>query len=189
MSQITKVVFAFAGVFVAGALAGGIVGLRLRMDAEQPVKQNAAGQTPPPPAKVVTVTPDNFSVMQMQQFTRQLSLTAEQKEKIQPIINATSEKINKLSQESRVATMALRGDMEKEISSLLTEEQRKKLSEIQTKRQAQFNANKPPSYSGRRGGPPDARPNGMRRGGGSATDRPPAPNAPAAAPAPAGQVP
>jgi Spy/CpxP family protein refolding chaperone len=191
MSQTTKVLLAFTGVFVAGAVAGGIVALRVGVEQAQAVKQISAGSQPAAPTqpKVTTVTTDNFAPMQLRQLTSQLKLTAAQKEQIQPIIEVAGEKISKLSQESRAATNALIEAMGKDVALLLTPEQAKTFADLQSKRAAQFNNrfNRPSGGGPDRGGFRGGGPNG---GSGQMPGRPPhrqggSPDAPPPTPGPA----
>jgi uncharacterized membrane protein len=158
MSQQWKVLLAFTGIFVAGAVAGGIVALRVGADQAAEQIQTTA---PAPQTNKGTVSPENFSLVQMKRFIDQLSLSPAQGDKIQPIITVTGDKLKKLSQESAIATKALLEDMDKQVGALLNDAQRKKLTEIQKQRQDRFNQrqNHPPSPN-----------NGSRRGGVPGTD-------------------
>ncbi len=163
MSQKAKVLLAFTGVFVAGAIAGGIAGLRME-------KERAA-------AAATEKAAANLSPQLLKQLTSQLDLTESQKQKVTPIIDQSAEKIAALNQDYREATqdyreafMALREDMEKEVADLLGAEQRKKLEAAQARWKQQFNTryNRPPSPPGGLGQPADRLGRGNWRGPGSA---------------------
>jgi Spy/CpxP family protein refolding chaperone len=146
MSQLSKVIFAFAGVFVAGAVAGGIVALRV--GGQQVVQPSP---TQPPAPRVVTV--DNFATAQFGRYEQQLGLTADQKIQIMPIIQAANKKIFDLSQETRARTLEMRAELDKEVSAFLTVEQRDKLAKLTKQRADEFarRANRPGFGSGHDG--------------------------------------
>ncbi len=197
MSQTGKVLLAFTGIFVAGAVAGGIVALRLGVDRVAEQTQTAA---PAPVTNKAAVTVDAFSPQMLERFTRQLILSADQRDKIKPIITLTGQKLQKLSAESATTTNALLEDMDKQVEALLDPGQRKKLADFEKQRQENFNKRKngPPSnFGSRRGGGPggDNHPGGSTgtnseptrtfRRGGPSDDKP----SPSPMPAPADQPP
>jgi hypothetical protein len=151
MSQTGKVILAFTGIFVAGAVAGGIVALRVGLDQAADLAQTA-------PATIKTpVTADTFTIRQMNQFVEKLGLSPAQSEKIQPIITATGERLKKLSLDSAAATKAALNAMDKQVESLLNADQLKQLAVIEKQREENFNKRKngPPGVlGGRRGGGP-----------------------------------
>ncbi len=168
MSQKWKVLLAFAGIFVAGAIAGGVVALRVE-------KERAAATAAEKERVARDKDAGKISPQLMGQLTSQLALDKAQKERIQPIIDQTAEKIATLNQDYREATqdyreetMKLREEMEHEISGLLSAEQRKKLADGQAKRTEQFNTRftRPPGPGDFSGGNGPA----GRRGGGRGFD-------------------
>jgi uncharacterized membrane protein len=180
MTQKWKVLLAFTGIFVAGAVAGGIVALRVGADAS--VEPTPSTASAPPPSKTTVVSPDNFKMEQMKRFISQLGLSSDQSAKIQPIITITGDRLKKLSQDSATATKGLLEDMDKEVGALLNDVQRKKLADIQKQRQERFNRQNHPPGPPRRGGGPDG-----DHAGGSASKAPPWSSSPApadSAPAP-----
>jgi hypothetical protein len=206
MTQTWKVFSAFTGIFVAGAVAGGIVALRVGEErvAEQPAVVLPAGVQPTPPASPpkAVVTPDTFTTTQIKRITAQLGLSSTQSGKINPIITITGDKIRELSQKSAAATNELLKAMAIQVSAELTPEQRKKFDESEKRRQDAFNSRQShptgPAFGNRRGspgGPGGDHVNGstgstsetqrMNRRGAPQGDQP----QPSQAPAPADQAP
>ena len=153
MSQTSKVLLAFTGVFVAGAVAGGIVALRIGTEQAKAVEH--VGSTEPRPTAVTkpavtVVTPDIFPLRQLEQFKARLGLTSAQGEEIKPIVTLTGKKLQELSQDNAAATNALLEEMYKQVGFVLTDAQKKSLAEMQKNRQTSF-VNR--GNNGRRGGP------------------------------------
>jgi len=201
MSQTGKVLLAFTGIFVAGAVAGGIVALRVGVDrvAEQPPGLQL---TPPASQPKAVVTPDTFTTTQIHRITAQLGLSSTQSGKINPIITITGDKIRELSLKNATATNELLKEMAIQVSAELTPEQRKKFDESEKRRQDAFNSRQShptgPAFGNRRGspgGPGGDHVNGstgstsetqrMNRRGAPPGDQP----QPSQAPAPADQAP
>jgi Spy/CpxP family protein refolding chaperone len=161
MPQKWKVLLAFTGIFVAGAVAGGVVMLRVEKErAAQAARVGGAAQ--PKPAAVRTVTVDQYGPQQLERYIRQLGLSPEQSTKISPLIDAATQKLDDLSTKNRAATLTIREDLDKEVSALLTDGQRQKLAEMQKNRRDQYDrmSNRPAGFG----------PGGLgnnRRGGGS----------------------
>jgi Spy/CpxP family protein refolding chaperone len=111
-----KILAAFTGIFLAGAVAGGFVSARMiRHFAEK------------------RFTPDQFGPQQMKKFTEQLNLTPEQREKIRPVILQTAEDLKKVRRDAFKATTELFERMEAGIAKELTDAQRAQLRDIQEK--------------------------------------------------------
>jgi Spy/CpxP family protein refolding chaperone len=156
MPQKWKVLLAFAGIFVAGSVAGGVVMLRVGVE-------RARASSPVAPARPVrTVTVDQYGPQQLERYIKQLSLSPEQSGKITPLIEQAAQTLDELSQKNRAATLAIREDLDKQVSAVLTEAQRTKLAEMQKNRRDQFDRMNNPPTNGR-GGP---RGNGQRGGPG-----------------------
>jgi hypothetical protein len=111
MNKSWKVVLAFAGVFLAGAIFGGALAPHL--------KRFERLQPRPPLAERM-----------MQRFDEQLQLTAEQKPKVRPIVDRMSEETLRMRRESSVAFRAMMDRMTAELARELTPEQRVKLDEM-----------------------------------------------------------
>jgi uncharacterized membrane protein len=236
MSQKSKVLFAFTGIFVAGAVAGGVVALRVERERIATSKPLSIVSTPDPLTTTITTisggatanikpapSPQTLPAVSnestitpalLRLLTNQLSLSPDQKLKIEPIINSASEKLANLSRQNRIESNNLLKAMDDEVRVFLDPEQHTKLDKLEADRERQITErNRPPGNFGpgeqngrgnRRGGGPDFRPNGptgnsvsssspngsqpqrpQRRGGGPVgTNIPPAPAAPSPAVAP-----
>lgn len=115
MSQPWKVILAFAGVFLAGAIAGGPLALRLlRYDGPEYRRTSSRGLGPEI----------------MRHFTERLDLTPEQKEKIRPIIQRAQAETQRLRRENIRNLAATIEQMHSEIAAELTPAQREKLDEM-----------------------------------------------------------
>jgi Spy/CpxP family protein refolding chaperone len=112
-----KLALAFLLVFVAGAATGAFLGLH------HLTHHIVLG--PPHSGDV----PDRMR----EHFRRALGLTAEQENKIAPIIDATSSKLETIRVETAERVRTVMEDSKKEIAPLLTPEQQKKLDTLDTK--------------------------------------------------------
>lgn len=118
MSRNWKIILAFLGVFVAGAVFGGFVSLRaVRQQVEK-----ARLRTPMPI--------DQFSPQIMKRFSSRLDLTAEQKEKLWPIIRQAGEDLRKLRQSGDREAIAVAERMHEQVAEILTPEQQGKLEQM-----------------------------------------------------------
>lgn len=138
MERPWKIILAFVLVFIAGAVFGGVftVGVAARRNAVGArASRPAASQTSPgsvtpargkpvaePVAKASTLTPTL-----MRQFTGRLSLSAEQKERISPIVSRASEDFVRLRQENLADTARVTERMFADVSAVLTPAQRAEL--------------------------------------------------------------
>ncbi len=111
MNKSWKVVLAFAGVFLAGAIFGGALAPHLKRF-ERP--------EPRPP----------LVERMMQRFDEQLQLTSEQKQKVRPIVERMSEETLRMRRESSVEFRAMMDRMTAELARELTPEQRVRLDEM-----------------------------------------------------------
>jgi Spy/CpxP family protein refolding chaperone len=109
-----KLAIAFLLVFVAGAATGAFLGLH------HLTHHIVLG--PPHSGDV----PDKMR----EHFRRALGLTAEQENKIAPIINATSAKLETIRVETAERVRTVMEQSKKEIAPLLTPEQQKKLDKL-----------------------------------------------------------
>ena len=109
-----KVFLAFAGIFIAGAITGGFVGVPL-----------AHRFWSKPPGG------DQFWPQQMKKFTEQLNLTPEQRAKIWPILQKAADDVKPIRKEAFKATSDIMERMEADVAKELTEPQRARLAEIQ----------------------------------------------------------
>ena len=152
MDKPWKVISAFVGVFVAGAVFGGLFTLRAsskRLAAEQArlasekvpvvVVENKQPSTAPVAAEASTKTAaaqpaarpqDRIVPAVMNQLTRRLAPTAEQKERIRPIISRATDDIQRLTREHWQDTTRVTERMYEDIDALLTPEQRVQLEKM-----------------------------------------------------------
>ncbi|CAM2972850.1 hypothetical protein [Rariglobus hedericola] len=154
MASTAKIILAVGGIFIAGAVTGGFVSLRV---ADHLARQKRL---------VERIGPSEIGA----RLAEQLQLTPEQKDKIRPIITRTSEELRKVRRDSFSQTAELVSKMDADLAKLLTVEQQALLKEIRqreeerrkqwmnerTKRNNERNEPRPP------GGPAEdgARPSG-----------------------------
>lgn len=114
MASTLKIVLAVTGIFLAGAVTGGFVSVRVagHMAAKQRGQQRFG------PTEIGA------------RLAEQLRLTPEQKERIRPILSRTSEELRKVRREAFNETAALITRMDEDLSKELTEEQRVRLKQI-----------------------------------------------------------
>lgn len=148
-----KVVFAFVLVFMAGAIFGGVFTVAfsvrrvtgpkaappVRTTAQPPVpgqppstsqpRPPATGPQGQPPAAVVR--PSAITPTLMRQFTQRLGLSAEQKERIRPIVGRAGEDLARLRQENLTDTARVTDRMYTDVAAVLTLEQRAELETMQ----------------------------------------------------------
>lgn len=159
MDKPWKVIFAFVGVFIAGAVFGGFFTLRTaggRLGGEAGFKRQlgaaatagsgysqrgqgaSAGQLTPGKVQVGTPTavpaapipPGRIAPALMNQLTKRLSPTAEQKEKIKPIVGRAAEDIQRMQREHLQDTTRVSERMYEDVSLVLTAEQRTHLEKM-----------------------------------------------------------
>ena len=111
-----KLALAFLLVFVAGAATGGFLGIHH-------LKHHI--MLGPPHSGDV---PDKMR----EHFRRALGLTAEQENKIAPIIDATSAKLETIRVETAERVRAVMEESKREVAPLLTPEQQKKLEHLES---------------------------------------------------------
>ena len=109
-----KVLAAFTGIFIAGAVTGGFVGVPL---------SHRFGPKP--------ITADQFGPQQMKKMTEQLDLTPEQREKLKPIFKQAGDDLKTTRKEAFKATNDIFERMETAISLQLTDTQRVRFNAMQ----------------------------------------------------------
>lgn len=142
-----KVIFAFIGVFVAGAIFGGVftIGVSARRQTTQPRAaqwiDRSPGHLPPagvvPPAPGGTTVapqpaprPNPITVQLMTQFTRRLSPTPEQRDELRKILGRAGEDLQRLRQENLADVTRVTERMYADIAGVLTLEQRSELEKM-----------------------------------------------------------
>jgi hypothetical protein len=159
MEKPWKVIAAFVGVFIAGAIFGGVFTLRSsvrRFQVPPPVAQRPApdrtgpqlpaGGQPraqvsgpqftgslPQQARFNAITPQLLN-----QLNRQLKLSAEQREKVKPIVSRAGEDLHRLRQENFTDVSRVTGRMYADVAAVLTREQREKLETIRADLEKKF---------------------------------------------------
>lgn len=117
MAGTLKIVLAVGGIFIAGAVTGGFVSLRV---AEHLAREARAQQ--------------RFGPTEIGgRLAAQLQLTEDQKEKVRPIINRMSEDLRKVRRESFSQTAAIIEKMDADLAKILTSEQKQMLVEIRAR--------------------------------------------------------
>ncbi|HTZ20673.1 MAG TPA: hypothetical protein VMC06_07305 [Opitutaceae bacterium] len=117
MDKTWKVVLAFIGIFLAGAVAGGFVSLRF-------VK------TPPPQVLQRTVPEQQWVIGQMRRFVNELKLDEAQRGQVKPALERAAADIRRLRRRTYRETMDIIESMNNEIAPMLTEVQKEKFEDI-----------------------------------------------------------
>ena len=155
MDKPWKVIFAFVGVFIAGAIFGGLFTLRAagRVFSKLPPPAVAG---PAPKAKAPAAPP--IGVAMMRQLTQKLKLTPEQKEKIRPIVARAGADLQRLRRENLQDTTRVMERMHEDIAASLTPEQRSELEQMRKSMQERVSA-----QNAKSGDAPAGEPDGPRR--------------------------
>jgi uncharacterized membrane protein len=117
MDKTWKVVLAFIGIFLAGAVAGGFVSLRF-------VK------VPPPQVLQRTVPEQQWVIGQMRRFVNELKLDEAQREQVKPPLERAAADIRRLRRRAYRETMDIIESMNNEIAPMLTEVQKEKFEDL-----------------------------------------------------------
>ncbi|MFM7750353.1 MAG: hypothetical protein ACKPB0_08040 [Opitutaceae bacterium] len=121
MDRPWKVVLAFVGVFIAGAVFGGVFTARSARLADRPAKAGKqAGKEPS----------GRIYPQLMRQFTQRLNPTAEQQKAITPIVARAAEDLQRMQREHLADTTRTTERMYEDVAALLTPEQRLKLDKM-----------------------------------------------------------
>lgn len=142
MEKPWKVIAAFILVFIAGAVFGGVftVGFSARRGpgaTKANPSAKAGGQTPSPTSARPKVEGQGAGVLArtnsltpavLRQFAQRLGLSAEQKERIGPIVSRASEDLVRLRQENLVDTARVTERMYTDVAAALTPAQRAELA-------------------------------------------------------------
>jgi hypothetical protein len=151
-----KVILAFLGVFVAGAVFGGVFTLgvsarrnvnvpRQASGTDKPVAQFPAVVQPkaqvagPQAPKVATTRPNPITPVLMNQFTRKLSgLTPPQKDSLRTILGRAGEDYHRLRQDNLADVTRVTERMYADVSGVLTLEQRSDLEKMRKQLEERF---------------------------------------------------
>lgn len=144
MNKPWKVILAFLGVFVAGAVFGGFLSGRL-LQRFRPAPPAQPGQPRGGPGG------EQFSLQVFRRLSERLELTDTQKEQLRPIIKETDAEMRRLRTANFRESMALAEQMHEKIAAILTPEQlakleamRKEMRERWTKERQQRWGDRPP---------------------------------------------
>lgn len=147
MDKPWKVIFAFVGIFVAGAVAGGFFGHRRAVKqlfanmpapvviapTPMPVSMtNAPKATTPAPRPL---PPTQIQPAVMRQLTQRLNLTNDQKKKVAPVVARANEDLQRLRRENLQDTTRVVDQMYTDVMAVLTPEQREQLEDMKRKMQ------------------------------------------------------
>ncbi|MFM1850842.1 MAG: hypothetical protein RIS54_526 [Verrucomicrobiota bacterium] len=113
MNKPWKVILAYLGVFVAGAVLGGVVTLRI-------VRDFARDHRPI----------DRFAPLLMKRYADRLDLTDEQRVRVREIVRKTETELRRLRSDGFKEAIAAGEKMNAEIAQILTPEQRLALEEF-----------------------------------------------------------
>ena len=113
MNKPWKIIIVLLGIFAAGGVTGGFVTLKVWRDkiTNRPV-------------------PEEWEPKHLKKLSDRLNLTDEQKEQVRPIIRRNIELLNRLRNECMEETRVVVEAMQREISEMLTPEQRVKFEQM-----------------------------------------------------------
>lgn len=138
MDKPWKVVFAFVGIFIAGAVFGAFFSLRIGgriLQMERPEFHGGAGpqnpqqaglQRPPAPLAAAWQAPQL-----MHRFTERLDLTPEQKEQIRPVIQRAADDFRRQTQTNLREHGIIMQRLQEDIAKVLTPEQQARLEKME----------------------------------------------------------
>jgi hypothetical protein len=144
-----KLVLLLTGIFVAGAIVGGVASLAV---AKKMVRERLA--------------PEMWGPAHLKMLERRLELTPRQMERLRPLVRRDVEDLNRLRQQGFQETRRIIERMERDISAVLTPEQKAKFEEFNAERRERArrmleqrrgrgDRRGPPSFE--HGPPPDGR--------------------------------
>jgi Spy/CpxP family protein refolding chaperone len=135
MDRPWKVILAFVGVFIAGAVFGGFFTLRSAArlaEASRPkatsAKAPAGKQAPGGPAAPAAAK--GIAPQVMRQLTQRLSPTPEQQKAIRPIVSRAAEDLQRMQKEHLADTTRTTERMYADVAALLTPTQRAQLEQM-----------------------------------------------------------
>lgn len=122
MDKPWKVIFAFVGIFIAGAVFGGF--FTLRTNGARPAGETPTARQEPPRAGGAN---QQIAPALLRQLGQRLKLTDEQRQKIQPIVARAEEDLQRLRRQNFQDTTRVMEQMHADVSRWLTTEQRDEL--------------------------------------------------------------
>jgi hypothetical protein len=136
MDRPWKVIVAFVGVFIAGAVFGGFFTLRSAARVAEATRPKAsAAKVPPgkPPAASPAAAPataKGIAPQVMRQLTQRISPTPEQQKAIRPIVSRAAEDLQRMQKEHLADTTRTTERMYADVAALLTPAQRTQLEQM-----------------------------------------------------------
>jgi hypothetical protein len=134
MDKPWKVIVAFVGVFIAGAIFGGFFTLRSAgkwLNAPRPrPPASAAGKTGTGSSQAAQAPGGRIAPQVMRQLTQRLSPTPEQQKAIRPIVARAAEDLQRMQREHLADTTRTTERMYADVAAILTAEQRSKLEQM-----------------------------------------------------------
>lgn len=154
MDKPWKVIFAFVGVFIAGAIFGGLFTLRAsgkrfatspgsgrpNQQVQRPAGAGQVQSQGQPKGQVAGKAQSSIGPAMMRQFTQRLKLTEEQREKVRPIVARAGEDLQRLRQENLQDTTRVVERMHLDIGGWLNPSQRAELEEMKRAMQERVSA-------------------------------------------------
>lgn len=113
MTKPWKLIFLLVGIFIAGGVSGVFVTLRVG-------REMLANRS----------QPDQWATIHLKKLSEKLELTPEQADQILPIIRRNKDSINQVKTESQAQMKTVFERMEREITVILTPEQRPKYEKL-----------------------------------------------------------
>jgi hypothetical protein len=135
MNRPWKVILAFVGVFIAGAVFGGFFTLRSAARVVE-VNRPKTGPAKAPASKPATAAPaapapaKGIAPQVMRQLTQRLSPTPEQQKAIRPIVSRAAEDLQRMQKEHLADTTRTTERMYADVAALLTPAQRTQLEQM-----------------------------------------------------------
>ena len=135
MDRPWKVILAFVGVFIAGAVFGGFFTLRSAARVAEVTRPKAASakapaSKPAPGAPAAPATAKGIAPQVMRQLTQRLSPTPEQQKAIRPIVSRAAEDLQRMQKEHLADTTRTTERMYADVAALLTPAQRTQLEQM-----------------------------------------------------------
>jgi len=121
MNKRWVVILAFCGVFVAGAVVGGLV-VRRSVPPPAPTEQHRG---PPPPPNL-----DRFTTAIMKRYTTRLELDEPQREQVKKIVRQAEDALRELRHNSFQETIAIGDRMNAQVEGLLRPDQHERFEKL-----------------------------------------------------------
>lgn len=151
-----KVLFAFVGVFIAGAVFGGVftVGVSARRDANSRRAERPLNQIPPkkekvfvagpkaPGAEVVQARGNSITPTLMREFTRRLRPTEEQQAEFRKILGRAGEDMHRLRQQNFADVARATERMYADIAGILSPEQKSELEKMRLQQEERMQSDR-----------------------------------------------